>query len=471
MKPTLTIILMAVSSAQIFGCGLDWSLPTNHFDGVEEHGYVSYWEKMGEADLGDGLVIPVNINFNSHREASSPYLGKGWLVALLESHVEPVDENCMSVIMPDGRTFTFLRNGNTETWRGNAGWVGETKDTIFTITAPCGWRIKFDQGKIQEIDSNTNRTFTYRYNGGVATEVDEGNSAFVKVESNSTGVPTDLVIGGQKIDISLAQRPQVMTKLSQNLIIGFDQSLNQLQWLNGKKESFTFGADKSLNPTLAITSNDRPNRNFSWSPETHLIKGDGDWTYQSAGMTDHPGHIFIQRINSRQMTELWDLDLSKGTETTSSVDGTTKIETRFVNGLLAGKTRKIEEIKANGERVLIYTANYNENGQLIRSTDNLNNVYEWKNRGNDLELTKNGVPIVLRSFDEQKRMVKQVFEQTNIIQSFAYSDNGSQVVTQYTDGSQFIQKMNLNGIVISQELKPLSSIVDIIKPKGEKNEN
>src|SRR5580698_11336101 len=112
---------------------------TNHFDGVNEQGYVSYWEKIGEADLGDGLVIPLNINFNSHRETSSPTLGKGWMVALLESHVEPVDENSMKVVMPDGWNFYFHRNGSTESWYGNSGWVGETKDALFTITAPCGW--------------------------------------------------------------------------------------------------------------------------------------------------------------------------------------------------------------------------------------------------------------------------------------------------------------------------------------------
>ncbi|HEX4141806.1 MAG TPA: hypothetical protein VHY09_15770, partial [Candidatus Methylacidiphilales bacterium] len=79
------------------GCGLDWTLPQAHFEGVEEHGYVAYWEKIGEIELGDGVVLPVHIGFNSHREASSPVLGKGWIVALLESHVEPIDENAMNV--------------------------------------------------------------------------------------------------------------------------------------------------------------------------------------------------------------------------------------------------------------------------------------------------------------------------------------------------------------------------------------
>ena len=70
-------------------------------------------------------------------------------MALLESHVEPIDENSMNVIMPDGWTFLFLRNGNSKTWRGNAGWAGETNDSVFTIAAPCGWKIRYDGGKIR----------------------------------------------------------------------------------------------------------------------------------------------------------------------------------------------------------------------------------------------------------------------------------------------------------------------------------
>ena len=119
MSGKLIFIALALVPALAVGCGLDWKMPVTHYEGVEEHGYVAYWEKIGEADLGGGLIVPVSIGFNSHRESSSPTLGKGWIIPLLESHVEPIDENSMNVIMPDGWTFLFYRNGNTNTWRGN----------------------------------------------------------------------------------------------------------------------------------------------------------------------------------------------------------------------------------------------------------------------------------------------------------------------------------------------------------------
>ena len=297
---------------------------------------------MGEdrrADFGDRLVIPVDINFNSHREASSPTLGKGWMVPLLESHVEPVDENSMNVVMPDGWIFTFYRNGNTETWRGNAGWVGETNNTIFTISAPCGWKIKFDQGKIQQIENSRNRTMTYRYNGGVATEVDEGGKPFVQVEgSPATGMATDIVIGGQKIDIAQAQRPRVVTKLNQNFIAGFDQSLSQVQWPDGRTETFAFGTDKDLWPTLAVTETAQPDRDFTWNAETRQIKSDGNWTYSLHSMGDH---LRFDRTLPSGESESYENDATKGMTMEKIANGPELATYRFTNGQLEGHIRKI----------------------------------------------------------------------------------------------------------------------------------
>ena len=36
-------------------CGLDWTLPANHFESVDPHGYASYWERIGDLDCGGGI--------------------------------------------------------------------------------------------------------------------------------------------------------------------------------------------------------------------------------------------------------------------------------------------------------------------------------------------------------------------------------------------------------------------------------
>jgi hypothetical protein len=338
----------------VFGCGLDWTLPQAHFEGVEEHGFVSYWEKIGEIELGDKVVLPVNIGFNSHRESNSPVLGKGWIVALLESHIEPIDENAMNVVMPDGWTFLFLRNANSETWRGNAGWMGETNDARFTISAPCGWKIIYDRGKIQEIDGDKIGALTFGYNGSVPVEIDHDGAAILQVELDPvSGMANALVIPGRRIELSRAQRPRVVSLLGKNLINGFDSSLSSLQQADGGKETFAFGTDKTLDPTLTLNSPGLLPRMFVWDAATRQIKSDGAWTYNLQQVGDH---LRFTRTTAQNQTESFEADGITGMTSEKSADGNEVATYRFVSGPLAGCVRKIEQLDGAGRRTPLYSA-------------------------------------------------------------------------------------------------------------------
>jgi hypothetical protein len=405
------------------GCGLDWTLPQAHFDGVEEHGYVAYWEKIGEADLGDGLVIPVNIGFNSHGEASSPTLGKGWTVALLESHVIPVDENCMKVVMPDGWTFTFLRNGDTQTWRGNAGWVGETSNTVFTITAPCGWRVKYDGGKIQEIESNKNRTLTYKYNGSVATEVDTDGKPFVQIQNNpAPGVQAALMIGQQRVDLSLAQRPRIQSIKNQNLVTGFDQSLSQLQWPDGK-------TDKTLDPTLTITHADQTKRNFTWDATTKQIKTDGGWTYKLKRSGDH---LAYTRTNFQGKSETYSTSEATGVTIQKNLDGVELATSVFNSGTLAGRIRKIEE--TGGTHKTLYSASYFPSGSLMREIVYPDRVRLYSEKGALLKETVGDTVIYERDYDKANRLIHVLNPGQQIEVKRTYNSKGGEITQVFKQG-------------------------------------
>jgi hypothetical protein len=443
--------------ALTMGCGLDWTLPTNHFDGVEEHGYVSYWEKIGEADLGDGLVIPVNINFDSHREASSPYLGKGWMVALLESHVEPLDENNVKVIMPDGWNFYFQRDGNAETWHGNAGWKGETNNTVFTITAPCGWRIKFDGGKIQEIDSNKNRVLSYKYEGPVATEVDVDGKPFVRVDNNSTsGAAQDVVIGVQKVDITFAQRPRVMTKLTENLVTGFDPCLSQLAWGDGKKEKFNFDTDKSLNPTLAVDLGKSATLNFTWDAETRRILTDDCWTYHVTPGTGGEIYPTIARRDRNGATESWQIDLGIGQEITKHLDGMTVVRSWFTTGKLAGKVRKLQLLGSDGKVTAETTTSYNEDGQVIRqlTTGLPQKSFSYDHQGMLVEYSNDGI-----KFNNTYSAEGLLMKKTSVAGTILFGKNGSDAWNQAMAGLPSDVQAQLKSVAVNVTSSNLGGIV------------
>lgn len=428
----LTFGLVALPSLAS-ACGLDWTLPRAHFDGVEENGYVAYWEKIGAADLGDGLVIPVHINFNSRRETSSPALGKGWMVPLLESHVEPVNENCKKVIMPDGWTFTFYRNGNTETWRGNAGWVGETKNTIFTITALCGWKIKFDEGKIQEIDSGKNRALTYRYNGGLATEVDEGGKPFVQVIGGLGNGTTTLFINGERIDVTLDRRPRVVAELNQNHITALDPSLGQLQWPGGRKETFAYGMDDELSPTLEITGVSGSDRHFVWDAGTRQIKSDGEWAYQLRAVGDH---MRFDRTNSDNQTESYELDDAKGITLEKASDGPELLTYRFPSGLLNGRIRKVMEQGIKTQKTL-YTASYFPNGQLMRETVFPDRTRTYAESGQLLQEMEGKTLLYLRDYDDKGRLIHMIDPGRQIETKSTFDANGAETTQVFKEGILF----------------------------------
>jgi hypothetical protein len=416
-------------------CGLDWTLPQAHFAGVEEHGYVSYWEKIGEVDLGGNVVLPVYIGFNSRREASSPVLGKGWIVALLESHVEPIDENAMNVVMPDGWTFLFLRNGNTETWRGSAGWVGETDDSRFTITAPCGWKLKFDGGKIQEIDSDTGGTLTYGYNGGVPMEIDHDGHAVLQVERDAgSGIASALILGEQRIALALAQRPRIVALRGQNLIDGLDPSLSSLQWPDGKRETLTFGTDKSLNPTLTLNETGQPPRTFVWDATTRQIKTDGKWTYTLVPVQDHLRFI---RTSVLHEEESYEANNATGMSAEKDADGPETVTWRFVNGPLAGLVRKVEQVGDHGARQPLYSASYYPSGEIMREIFYPDEIKMYSETRQLLKQTIGGRVIYEQDLDSQGRVVHILDATKDTEVKMTYAADGSRTTQVFRHGALF----------------------------------
>jgi hypothetical protein len=416
-------------------CGLDWTLPQAHFEGVEEHGFVSYWEKIGEIDLGDKVVLPVNIGFNSHREGASPVLGKGWIVALLESHVEPIDENAMNVVMPDGWTFLFLRNANSETWRGNAGWMGETNDARFTISAPCGWKIIYDHGKIQEIDGDQNGALTFCYNGGVPVEIDHNGTAILQVERDpASGMTSALVIAGRRVELSLAQRPRVVNLLGKNLINGFDPSLASMQQADGGKETFAFGTDQALNPTLTLNGPGQLPRTFVWDATTRQIKSDGAWTYALKQSGDH---LRFTRTSAQNQIESYETDESTGVTSEKSADGAEVATYRFVSGPLTGCVRKIEQLDGAGRRTPLYSASYYPSGLLMREMFYPDVMKSYSEKNQLLKETVAGQVVYEQDLDSEGRVTHVVDTAKDLEIKMSYESGGGRTTQVFQKGALF----------------------------------
>jgi hypothetical protein len=359
-----------IPGAKLAACGMDWTIPTNHFSGVNGKGYVAFWEKIGNLDFGDGLKVPLIIGFNSSRSSSSPYLGYGWTLALLESHLVQVNNNLFLMTLPNGFNVRLNRKSDTDsTLSGEGGaWMGEIGEHTTTLWADCGWKLVFSDGKLTSIITPSNQELTYLYQGGIVREIDKSGAPLLKVSIDQAGEVDGIDFNSRHISIAEAQKPYVERLNGQNVVGAVTPSLHTLTFPNGSSETFKFAVDASLQPTLEISG--IATRSFTWDPATKFILKSGDWSYKIApAESDGPfSNAQITRINSKGQSEYWYYDRLNGTVTAVGQDGVKRIREFFVSGLLFNKTRKITEVRNNVANV-VYLAAYDEKGRLIRKVD------------------------------------------------------------------------------------------------------
>lgn len=355
-----------------YGCGIDWNVPVTHFEGVDSRGHVCYSEQIAELDLGDDLRLPLIINFRSDRENNSPYLGKGWILALLDSSFVQTGENAFQMIQPDGWVRPFYRGKTSDSvLDGGPGWKAEIQGNTIVAWAGCGWKLTYTKGKLTRINTPKSRELELIYSAGKVTELREKGATKLTVEFDPVnGEARALIFGAKRLEIALAERPRVQVVAGQNVVAGMDSSLRRVSSpAEGVAQEFEFAVNDKVQPTLKVHGKNASERAFVWNPATKLIIADAGWSYQIISSQGLVGsNAAIERVNPRGQSEYWLLDGQKGQEITQGVDGVKTIRSWFVSGVLAGRQREIKKIENGAERIT-YQATYDEKGTLLRFRD------------------------------------------------------------------------------------------------------
>lgn len=339
MKRTIALLALAlglpVHGAQV--CGIDWSLPKNHFDGVNEFGFVSVWESIGSIDLGNGLVLPLNANFRSDRNTSSPTLGSGWHLGLLDANIVQIDEHTFMMFDPAGPFRFFWRDAKNPTILvGSGGWKAEIRGDTITAWADCGAKLVFHKGRIVSMQIK-DKALTYKYQNGEVSEIQDGNTPILKVEKAPNGEVTGLALANnQKIQIECGERPRVQVVNDQQIVSGVEPSLNKVTKPDGTTVTFAYAVDDKLNPTMKLG-----NRLTTWNPSTRIMISDGGWIYDIKPSEDRFANAAIGRKNNHGEKESWFCDLKKGVQETTDRNGIKTIRKRFTTGDLSGMDREV----------------------------------------------------------------------------------------------------------------------------------
>lgn len=387
----LGLLLLVVRSSASNACGIEWSVPVTHFDGVDSKGHVCYSEKIGEVDVSDGVKLPLIINFRSDREFASPYLGKGWILALLDSNFVQTAENAFLMTQPDGWVRPFYRaKASDNVLDGGVDWKAEIKGENITAWAGCGWKLTYIKGRLNAISTPKNRRLEFVYSANGVTELREGGEVRLTVERDpSNGRVRAISSNKTRVEISYGKRPRLQVIGGQTVVAGMDESLAAVSH-DDKGEDFEFGITDKMQPNLRIAKKGVPDRLFVWDAVSRRIRFDSGWNYQvepQANLVD----VAITRMDQSGKKEYWLNESGKGRETVQTIDGIVHITDTFVSGPLRGRIRKKTESSQSGEKI-VYRATYDDKGDLIRKLED--GIVAEYNNGSVSRLLKDGEVIL-----------------------------------------------------------------------------
>lgn len=419
MRIFLNLVLgAAVSISTGMACGPVWNnVPVNRFDGVNEWGYVSWWKKIGEVDFGanlDGtpLKLPLIANFRSNRESNSPILGKGWMLALLESHFIPYNEKGTFVMVePSGHNRYFVPSaGKNSLLIGGGGWVAEVKGNVATAWADCGWKVRYVKGKLDAIFTPKNRRLDIVWENGRPVEIRENSETKLKVQYDGfLNEASALVMSdGRKITLTPEMRPRyeriVAKGASEQTAI--DRSLTKVALPDESSFQFEYGLEGKRHPSITIRDSAGNDRVLAWDAETKRIVRDGEWRYEITPGEKPGDYAAIKRTNRSGKSEFWHKDKGKGIETFVDLSGTKTVWTRFAAGKLAGRLRKIETTK-DGKTSTQLALNYGPDGRVTREVSPLGElVPKYDEKGRFVAKIKTDGHIAWqRKFDDKNRVV------------------------------------------------------------------
>ena len=374
-------------------CG-DLRIPTTHFEGVNEEGFVSRWRQLGALDLGD-IQVPVITGFQTYKTYISPELGSGWILPLLDANIVQKDEKSFDMVQPDGWRVHFWRDANNpNVLHGSNLGLAEIQGDTITVNSTCGsgWKMVFTQGKLTSLSKGNHKLTIERDALGRGVAVRDGITPVMTLEQDqATGLAKSIQIGSQKYQLAYDGKPRIENVGGQNLVGGVEPSLHQItypQEMGGKKETYDFAVTVKMLPSLKITDTEGKERMIVWGLDGRILH-DGEWTYTIKPQADPESRFAsIERKNAAGKSELWNRDEAKGEEVTQGIDGGKTVKTWFTSGVAARKTRK-ETMLINNKIVNQNNWSYNEQGTLIRSVqDGIATDYDAM--GRQIKISQNG---------------------------------------------------------------------------------
>jgi len=242
---------------------------------VDKDGYVNPIINLGEIDLGDGLFLPLSINFSSAIRPPSPEFGQGWDCPLFDAKVFDTQQNVKRMETLGGKDRYLVYNPRTGSWRHvfTDNWDGKVDGDYFDVIYRGGVKFVFYKGLISSIVLPDGKTISWnRENGKLVSLQVNGLPPALQITYDKMGFAQQILLQPDKTG-----KAKQLYKFGASLIYA---GIDKIECPSGRIIRFAQGHDKSLNPILKWSDSLYVPTTLHWDAKTGKILSDNDCTYQ-----------------------------------------------------------------------------------------------------------------------------------------------------------------------------------------------
>ena len=348
------------------------------FEGTGIRGDALYVRELGRVGK-----LPLQAYWSSARLKSSPLLGFGWCIPLLESKFVKADERRWAFHQPDGYVRIFIKASDDKENAENA------KENALTLTGGSVWSAKIQNENITVVaspaDGGVLSRFVFQRGRLIRMTCEEGdyeikylNHKLDQVVSRGKTLlkiirkprPVNQVIfqfGDDRRVVAELRETEVFTEMVQDASTTPDTvqklSLSSLKGVGGKTLNFAYGTNPG--EVVFAAGNDR----LIWDAYTRCLKSCGGWNYNISKDAGGEEPSFERSLPDGR-SEFYHYNRSSGLRRRRFADGSSYECQLSTSGLFAYRQIRWKcEKKANGTfRRTDYTYNLNSGRLYYRST-------------------------------------------------------------------------------------------------------
>ena len=328
---------------------------------VDENGYVNPIISLGEINFGNGLTLPLVLNFSSAVRPPSPEFGQGWECPLFEAKIFDVQQDLKEMETLGGKNRYFIYNQRTDKWKHffTDNWSGIAHGDDFELTYTTGCKFVFHNGLISSLTTPDGRTILWNRSGDKLVSLQEtGKSPALQIVYDQLGFARQILLNPDNLGVA-----KNVYDFSSSLVYA---GIDKIQCPGGRTVAFDRSRDKLLNPVVSWTDTLHLPVTLSWDAKTGKILSDNKYTYQIQEVK--PDNTWPQMYRKNNVTgamESFYFDEQHGTTDETLPDGTARhIEIVQAPGPNYKDTRLIQDTK-DGKTVTVLRRAFDDKGHLL----------------------------------------------------------------------------------------------------------